>query len=271
MVELGHTSLDQGDERSRVFAPGNALVDLNVAPFSVRLCLFSVRLCLAVGQLCLAVERLIWPGTRHGHCHVGIGPLPYISIPGAPTVPKPSLSISHPSCHLAYAICHIVHPSHAILTIHAAAAWIHNSAFGKHKSDEQANIHVLPPNTDISELSSLDLKVNMNELNQLFQQDVHEFFHFTPASEVGSTNGNASFVTQNEMKSMRQLGNFATRLLQNIYACTFDIPVNNVSVELPQPSGMFIQSADDVKKLQESGTLLPGDTLKLRKNLMRHV
>lgn len=153
----------------------------------------------------------------------------------------------------------------------AAAAWIHNSAFGKYKSDEQANIHVLPPNTDISELSSLDLKINMQELNQLFQQDVHEFFHYTPASEVGSTNGNATFVTQNEMKSMRQLGNFATRLLQYIYACTFDVPANIVSVELPQPSGMFIQSADDVKKLQESGTLLPGDTLKLRKNLMRHV
>ena len=65
----------------------------------------------------IACARLIWPGTRHGHCHVGIGPLPYISIPGAPTVPKPSLSIPHPSGHLAYAIYHIVHPSHAILTI----------------------------------------------------------------------------------------------------------------------------------------------------------
>lgn len=153
----------------------------------------------------------------------------------------------------------------------AAAAWIHNTAFGKYESDQQANVHMLPPNTDISELSSLDLNVNMNELNDLFQQEVHEFFHFTPASEVGATNGNASYVTQNEIKSMRQLGNFATRLLQYIYACTFDVPLVYVSVSLPQPTGMFIQSADDVKKLQEAGTLLPGDSLKLRKNLMRHV
>ena len=112
---------------------------------------------------------------------------------------------------------------------------------------------------------------NLQELQQLFHNEVHEFFHFTTGSDLGNTKNQAMYVSQTEMKSMKQMSNFAKRVVTYAYACAFDVAEKTVLVELPQPSGMHIQSADDIKKLSEAGTLLPGDSLKLRKGLMRNV
>ncbi len=56
------------------------------------------------------------------------------------------------------------------------------------------DVHVLPPNTEISELSSLDLKTNMLEIHECFQWQVIQFFQMTlnrflgPVDEYVSTN-----------------------------------------------------------------------------------
>ena len=154
----------------------------------------------------------------------------------------------------------------------ARNAWIKKWAFKTEDASNRAQIHVLPPNTDVQELNNLDMNVNLQELQTLFANEVYAYFHFTAASETAkSSQANAQFISQSEVKSMRQVSNFCKALAAYAYACAFDTDVVNVSVELPQPSGMHIQSADDIKKLSEAGTLLPGDSLQLRKGLMRNV
>ena len=69
---------------------------------------------------------------------------------------------------------------------------------------------------------------------------------------------NAQYVSQTEVKAMGQISNFAKRLIMYAYACAFDVEENKILVDLPQPSGMNIGGADDIKKLCEAGTLLPG-------------
>lgn len=148
--------------------------------------------------------------------------------------------------------------------------WIKRFSFNEAIEEPTAKIHMLPPNTDVQELGTLDMNINLQELQQLFHNEVHEFFHFTTGSDLGNTKNQAMYVSQTEIKSMKQMSNFAKRVVTYAYACAFDVAEKTVRVELPQPSGMHIQSADDIKKLSEAGTLLPGDSLKLRKGLMRN-
>jgi hypothetical protein len=70
---------------------------------------------------------------------------------------------------------------------------------------------------------------------------------------------------------MRHMTNFCSRLMQYTYVAIFDIPEKTVEVDLPEQSGMHIHTADDVKKLHESNTLLPSDKLKIRKRMMHNV
>ena len=44
-----------------------------------------------------------------------------------------------------------------------------------------------------------------------------------------------------------------------------------VEIALNDPSGINIESSDDIKSLHETNTLLPSDKLKLRKRLMQNV
>lgn len=135
---------------------------------------------------------------------------------------------------------------------------------------ESANVHVLPPNTDVSELSSLELKTNMLELHDVMQRQVTEFFQMPMLTDMGGKDV-GSFVQRQEVKQMRHMSNFSSRLLQFTYAAIFDVQENTVEVDLPEPSGMHINCAEDVKKLHESNTLLPSDRLKIRKRIMHNV
>ena len=135
---------------------------------------------------------------------------------------------------------------------------------------DSAQVHVLPPNTDVNELSSLELKTNMLELHDMMQRQVTEFFQMPMLTDI-SGKDISSFVQRQELKQMRHMSNFCSRLMQYTYAAIFDVAEKTVEVDLPQPSSMHIHTADDVKKLHESNTLLPSDKLKIRKRMMHNV
>jgi hypothetical protein len=135
---------------------------------------------------------------------------------------------------------------------------------------DSANVHVLPPNTDVSELASLELKTNMLELHDVMQRQVTEFFQMPMITDMGGKDI-GSFVQRQEVKQMRHMSNFCCRLMQYTYAAVFEVPEHTIEVDMPEPSGMHINSAEDVKKLHESNTLLPSDKLKIRKRIMHNV
>ena len=142
--------------------------------------------------------------------------------------------------------------------------------FDLEKQENTSQVHVLPPNTEVNELSSLELKTSMLELHDMMQRHVTDYFQMPMLTDMGGKDISA-FVQRQELKHMRHMSNFCMRLLQYTYAAVFDILESEVQIDLPQPSGMHIHTADDVKKLHESNTLLPSDKLKLRKRLMHNV
>jgi hypothetical protein len=110
----------------------------------------------------------------------------------------------------------------------------------------------------------------MLELNDKMQRQVTDFFQMPMLTDIGGKDI-SSFVQRQELKQMRHMSNFCSRLMQYTYAAIFDVPEKTIEVDLPQPSGMHIHTAEDVKKLHESNTLLPSDKLKIRKRMMHNV
>jgi len=134
----------------------------------------------------------------------------------------------------------------------------------------ETEVHVLPPNTEISELQALDLKTNMLEVQEVLQRQVIQFFQMTSQPDVNQKTKKVSS-SLGELKMMRHMSRFGSRLLQFSYACVYDVHEKEVEIQLNDPSGINIESADDVKSLHETNTLLPSDRLKLRKRMMQNV
>jgi len=141
--------------------------------------------------------------------------------------------------------------------------------FRKHEDVNESNVYVLPPNTDVSELAPLDLKTSLLELQDVMNKQVAEFFRMPTIADMNTQEPNA-VLQRNELNQLRHMTHFCTGLARFAYACVFSVPEKQVQVELKEPSGMHINNADDVKKLNESKTLLPGDNLKLRKRFMQN-
>jgi hypothetical protein len=131
-------------------------------------------------------------------------------------------------------------------------------------------VYVLPPNTEISELQALDLKTNMLEVQEVLQRQVIQFFQMTSQPDINQKTKKVSS-SLGELKMMRHMCRFGSRLLQFSYACVYDVHEKEVEIVLNDPSGINIESADDVKSLHETNTLLPSDRLKLRKRMMQNV
>jgi hypothetical protein len=134
----------------------------------------------------------------------------------------------------------------------------------------ETEVYVLPPNTEISELQALDLKTNMLEVQEVLQRQVIQFFQMTSQPDINQKTKKVSS-SLGELKMMRHMSRFGSRLLQFSYACVYDVHEKEVEIVLNDPSGINIESADDVKSLHETNTLLPSDKLKLRKRMMQNV
>ena len=134
----------------------------------------------------------------------------------------------------------------------------------------ETDVHVLPPNTEISELGALDLKTDMMQIQEVFERQVIQMFQMTAQPDVNEK-GKRPSAALADIKYMRHMSRFGTRLLQYAYACVYDIHEGHVEIQLVEPSGMDINGADDIKALSETNTLLPSDKLKLRKRLMQNV
>jgi hypothetical protein len=114
-----------------------------------------------------------------------------------------------------------------------------------------ADVHVLPPNTDVVELATLDLKTNMLELQDVMNKQVAEFFRMPTIAELNSNEPKASS-QRNELKQFRHMSHFCVSLGRFAYAYAFDVPEKHVRVELQEQSDMHIDTADFLTQCQKA-------------------
>lgn len=142
-------------------------------------------------------------------------------------------------------------------------------SFGKHKNmkGEKASVHVLPPNTEVTELVPVDPKLNLLEIQEFFQRQVIQFFHMTAQPDINEKTIRQP-MQMSDVKYTKHMCRFGTALLQFTYACLFEIDEKYIDVQLENPSALTLKTIDDVKNLAEMQILLPSDKLKIRKLLM---
>jgi hypothetical protein len=148
---------------------------------------------------------------------------------------------------------------------------IHDS-FGMHKNmkGEKASVHVLPPNTEVSELVPVDPKLNMLEIQEVFQRQVIQFFHMTAQPDINNRTKRAR-MEMSDIKYTKHMCRFGTAVVRFAYACLFDIDENYIFVQLENPGLLALETLEDVKDLAEMQILLPSDKLKIRKLVMKNV
>lgn len=113
-----------------------------------------------------------------------------------------------------------------------AHSWIRDFSFAK--ESDSACVHLMPPNTTISELGPLELKHDRDEVYKRFRKHVMGFFEMTPFEELRSQS-NSTFAVEVQMTGMRRLSSLCERLLEDVYAQIFGIPVTDVKVSMRPP------------------------------------
>jgi len=150
--------------------------------------------------------------------------------------------------------------------------WV-TQVFEKSDAVEQtkAAVHALPPNTDVNEMNALTLSNSCEDALISFQQQVYMYFNMAMGTDVSNVNKNATFIAKIEVQQMRGMVLFLQKVCVTAYAKAFNCDVETVSCDLPLPSGMYMTSADDVKKLTESNMFTPGDQSKIRTAVMQSI
>jgi hypothetical protein len=149
--------------------------------------------------------------------------------------------------------------------------WV-TQVFSNDESEHiKTQVHALPPNTDVNEMSALTLSNSCEDALASFQQQVYLYFNMAMGTDVSNVNKNAQFIAKIEVQQMRGLVHFLQKLCILAYARAFDCEPDSVMCEMPLPSGMYMNTADDVKKLTESNMFTPGDQSKIRSAVMKSI
>lgn len=115
-----------------------------------------------------------------------------------------------------------------------ANSWINDFAFAGDKGNATC-VHLMPPNTAISELGALEFKHDPQQVYSRFQTNVMAFFEMTPFADIGGHN-TAVLACELELRGLRRASTDCAALLEHVYAATFDVEPSNVLVALPRPA-----------------------------------
>lgn len=146
----------------------------------------------------------------------------------------------------------------------AHAYWVRDQ-FGHTKTD-CTKLHILPPNTDLHELSTVSgLTADLKELQTQFDNDVHTFFDAPRSADVASSKNTASSesLTRNSFISVLFMCRFLGALCEQAYAKCYD--AKRISIHLEPQARMEINDASELKVLFEHNVLGNFDRKKVRK------
>jgi hypothetical protein len=151
--------------------------------------------------------------------------------------------------------------------VDANHAWVH-SEFTKDVSSAQALPHIMPPNSETSELTPLLSNDVLPLLRLQYHESVHVFFNGLNQPNAGAKYVGASGSEQaSRAQHVTVLGmcKFLQRTAAVMYAEAFGVPVSAVSCKVMARSRLEITSVADIKVLVECGVMTDNDKSRLRR------
>ena len=133
---------------------------------------------------------------------------------------------------------------------------------------KRAAVHLLPPNTDVTELGAMDTGTAMREAKVEFQEAVYTFFslpNINKSREEAARRG-ASVLHREQYSNIMYMQTVLERLGEAAYARCFG--ARNVRFALRALPRFEITSVDDIKVLCEIEMLTAEDKAHLRRTIM---
>lgn len=145
--------------------------------------------------------------------------------------------------------------------------WIaHQFAASDTNSQARVATHVLPPNMEMTELTSVTSGTDYEVCVSHYKEAVYTFFGIQNASNLSIATKTASdFVSMEHHMQTRNISNFLQHVGQQAYAASFDVDLHQVEFILHGVPRAAINSTDDIKKLADAEILGGPDKKKLRK------
>ena len=150
--------------------------------------------------------------------------------------------------------------------VDANHAWV-LSEFSKDDSSAQALPHIMPPNSETSELTPLLSNDVLPQLRQQYHESVHVFFNGLNMPHAGAKYvGSSGSEQASRAQHVTVLGmcDFLQRVAANMYSESFDVPVGDVTCKITARSRLEINSTADIKALVECGVITDNDKARLR-------
>lgn len=136
---------------------------------------------------------------------------------------------------------------------------------------KRACTHIMPPNLQVQELSSLPL-MNITEIDAKFANAVYSFFSVSGgmATQIGSkTSSSASSesLSQEELQTYQFLSKFLCYLCEMAYATCQKIDSSMVKASMRTMTKMDASSSSDIKAYADAEILSGGDKQGIRRKL----
>lgn len=146
--------------------------------------------------------------------------------------------------------------------------WI-NNVFTNENKERSAQVHILPPNTAIQELSSMEYSSLYEYLATQFENSVYLFFDLAPILSNQQNNANLDTQTnRHQQNKIEAMSSFCERLIVRAYSVAFNVNESEVTCQLKPMPRLQINGIDEFKSLSEAGIMNPQDKMKIRSMFM---
>ena len=147
--------------------------------------------------------------------------------------------------------------------------WIH--AEFNQNATPGAQVHILPPNHEVTELAPVPHSEAMQYADDAFSRAMAAFFDVPVAAGQTESKGSGPTASQSEQMSKTQyevvlnMTRFLSQLGEEVYALCFNTDRKGVQLSITPTPRVDLTGAGDVKDLLEAGVFREYDKAKLRK------
>ena len=141
---------------------------------------------------------------------------------------------------------------------------------GARVGSKRAAVHLMPPNTDVQELSNMDTGTALRDAKEGFQDAVYVFFglpNINKQLKAAGTRGIPA-IHQEQYCNILYMQTLLERLGETTYAQCFGIDPQLVCFSLRAMPRFEVTCVEDLKILWETQILTPADLARMRKTIM---
>ena len=141
--------------------------------------------------------------------------------------------------------------------------WIHD----QFDLNDHAQTHVLPPNTQVQELSPINMNSEIEYFNTMLQNNIYAFFDNVSVQDISSSRSSTSTdqISRQQHMSILNTCRFMENLGTFAYAQSFGVDEKKVKFKIRAQSRLEVTNVSDFKPLVESNILSGLDKNRIRK------